>query len=569
MVEELLVEPVGLDRGVHVGVAQQPRDGVAEAAGPAVVLHHRDQAVRGGGGDHRRVDRLDPARVDHGHADAVVVQPPGDVDAGDGHRARPQQQHVAAVLGGRGRQHVHPAELADRLDLGPDAALGPADHGGPVADLDRLVEQLGDPAAVARRGQPQPGHDLQDRAVPHAVVAGAVGAGDAGPVERHRDRQLVQRHVHQQLVERPVQERRVDRDHRVQARHRQPGRHRHRVLLGDADVVDAVRVGGLERGQPDRVQHRGGDRDHVGAAGADRDHLVRVQVGPAALGGGRRRRRSSGDGRRGRDLVQAVLFVLLGQRVAEALAGDRVHQHRLAVLGRAAQRLLHHLLVVAVDGADVLDAEILEQHLRLEEVLEAFLGAVQRAEERVADDRGAGDRGLDQVEHLLVALVNADRGQVAGEPADRRLVGAAVVVDHDDQPRVARDGDVVERLPGHAAGQRAVADHRDDGTVVLAAQPVGLGHAVGVRQRGRRVAVLHQVVLGLGPARVARQPAALPQRVELGQPAGQQLVHVGLVPGVEDQLVLGRVEHPVQRDRQLDHAQVGAQVTAGARHGLD
>ena len=32
------------------------------------------------------------------------------------------------------------------------------------------------------------------------------GAGDAGPVQHHRHRQLVQRHVHDDLVERPVQE---------------------------------------------------------------------------------------------------------------------------------------------------------------------------------------------------------------------------------------------------------------------------------------------------------------------------------------------------------------------------
>ena len=81
--------------------------------------------------------------------------------------------------------------------------------------------------------------------------------------------------------------------------------------------------------------------------------------------------------------------------------------------------------------------------------------------------------------------------------------------------RVLGDRDVVQRLPGHAAGQRAVADHRDDGAVVLAAQPVRLGHAVGVGQGGGGVRVLHQVVLGLGPARVAGQAAALPQRVEL------------------------------------------------------
>ena len=43
-------------------------------------------------------------------------------------------------------------------------------------------------------------------------------------------------------------------------------------------------------------------------------------------------------------------------------------------------------------------------------------------------------------------------------------------------------------------------------------------------------------------------------------------MHVGLVPGVEDDLVLGRVEHPVDRDRELDHAEVRAQMTAGLGH---
>ena len=185
------------------------------------------------------------------------------------------------------------------------------------------------------------------------------------------------------------------------------------------------------------------------------------------------------------------------------------------------------------------------------------------------DHRGAGQRGLDVVQHVLVALVDPDHGQVVGQPADRRLVGPAVVVDHDDQPAVLGHRDVVQRLPGHPAGQRAVADHRDHGAVGLAAQPVRLGQPVGVGQAGGRVRVLHQVVLGLGPARVAGQPAALAQRAELRHPPGEQLVHVGLVPGVENDLVHRGVEHPVQRDRQLDHAEVGPEMAAGPRHRLD
>ena len=194
---------------------------------------------------------------------------------------------------------------------------------------------------------------------------------------------------------------------------------------------------------------------------------------------------------------------------------------------------------------------------------------MQRPVQRRPDHRGARQGRLDVVQHVLVALVDPDGGQVIGQPADRRLVGPAVVVDHDDQAAVPGHRDVVQRLPGHAAGQRAVADDRDHGAVRLAAQPVRLGQPVRVAQAGGRVRVLHQVMLGLGPAGVAGQPAPLAQRAELGHPPGEQFVHVGLVAGVEHDLVHRRVEHPVQGDGQLDHAQVGPQVAAGPRHRLD
>ena len=230
--------------------------------------------------------------------------------------------------------------------------------------------------------------------------------------------------------------------------------------------------------------------------------------------------------------------------------------------------MLDELLVVTVHRAEVLDAEVLEQHLRLEHVLEALLDAVQRLVQRRAEQWRVRQRGLDVLEHLLVPLRGAERGQVGGQAADRRLVGAAVVVDDDDQAGVLGHRDVVQRLPGHPAGERAVADDRHH-AAGLAAQPVGLGQPVGVGQAGRGVRVLHDVVLGLGLGRVPGQPAALPQRAELRVPAGEQLVHVGLVAGVEDDPVRRRVEDPVQRDGELHHAEVRAEVAAGARHGLD
>ena len=83
------------------------------------------------------------------------------------------------------------------------------------------------------------------------------------------------------------------------------------------------------------------------------------------------------------------------------------------------------------------------------------------------------------------------------------------------------------------------------------------------------MAVLDPVVLRLGAGRVAGQAVGLAQAGEAVAAAGEDLVDVGLVAGVPQEQVVGRVEDPVQGQGELDHAQVGAQVPAGDRHRLD
>jgi hypothetical protein len=46
-------------------------------------------------------------------------------------------------------------------------------------------------------------------------------------------------------------------------------------------------------------------------------------------------------------------------------------------------------------------------------------------------------------------------------------------------------------------------------------------------------------------------------------------VRIALVPNVEDQPVVRRVEHLVDGNRQFDHAEPGAQMPAGSRHRVD
>ena len=81
-----------------------------------------------------------------------------------------------------------------------------------------------------------PGTLVTQHHVEHAVVRGAVVAGDAGPVEAEHHRLAVEADVVDDLVDGPGEERGVDRDDRAQAAHRHAGGGGDGVLLGDADV---------------------------------------------------------------------------------------------------------------------------------------------------------------------------------------------------------------------------------------------------------------------------------------------------------------------------------------------
>ena len=264
------------------------------------------------------------------------------------------------------------------------------------------------------------------------------------------------------------------------------------------------------------------------------------------------------------------LVVLVGDRdvVALALGGDDVHEDGSAELAGLGERVLEGRTVVSVDRADVLEAEILEHALRGERVLDALLDGVQGVVRGRADAAGAVEAILDGVERRFVLGVRADLGEPVGEPAHGRGVRAAVVVDDDHEATVLAGGDVVERLPGHAAGEGAVADDGHD-VVVLAEDLVGLRHAVGVGEARGRVGVLDPVVLGLGLARVAGQAALLAQRGELAGAAGEHLVHVRLVAGVPDDAVARGVEDTMDGHAQLDDAEVGAEVAAVGRDRAD
>ena len=58
------------------------------------------------------------------------------------------------------------------------------------------------------------------------------------------------------------------------------------------------------------------------------------------------------------------------------------------------------------------------------------------------------------------------------------------------------------------------------------------------------------------------QPVLHPQGADAVAAFGQDLMRVALVAHIPDQLVLGCIEHRMDRDRQFNHAQTCAQMAA-------
>ena len=364
-----------------------------------------------------------------------------------------------------------------------------------------------------------------------------------------------------QLVVGALQEGGIDRHHRLEALAGQARRERDRVLLGDADVVVALREALLELDHARAFAHRRGDADQ---ALVGRGHVA--EPVPEHLGEGRlaRHQRLHQPDRRV-ELAGAVVVdrIGLGELVTVALLGDDVEELRALELAQVLQGRDQGIQVVAVDRADVVEAELLEDRARDDHALGMFLEALGEFEQRrcVLQHvlRGVARGGVEPAAH--------QPRQMAVERADRRRDRHVVVVEHHQHVRM-RDTAVVQGLERHPGAHRAVADDRHR-LAVLAFQACGHGHAERGRDRGRRMGGAEAVVLALVAAREARDATELAQRRHAAAAAGQDLVRVGLVAHVPDQPVVGRVVDVVERDRQLDGAEVGRQVAAGLGDALD
>ena len=120
-----------------------------------------------------------------------------------------------------------------------------------------------------------------------------------------------------------------------------------------------------------------------------------------------------------------------------------------------AQRREQRREIVPVDGADVVEAELLEERARHDQSLDVLL----RAPRELPHRRHPAQSLPAALAHARVELSGEHLGEALGERAHVGRDGHLVVVEHDEKIGldIAR---VVERFEGHAAGQASVADDR-------------------------------------------------------------------------------------------------------------
>ena len=267
------------------------------------------------------------------------------------------------------------------------------------------------------------------------------------------------------------------------------------------------------------------------------------------------------------ELDYAVVLVdrSLGGRVALPFLRHDVNERRTAlVVAHVAQYGQQVIQIVPVDGADIFEAELFEQGAASDQSEGVTEGAVQRFCKSLRNSlRGP----FPQIAHPRVGAARQATCKIGRHRADWRRYRHIVVIEDDDHA-LSHCAGVVHRLVGHARGHGAVADHADN-VKILSRKIAGHCHTKASGNRGRRVSRAEGVVLTFSSARKTGKTAALAERADPVATARENLVRVGLMAHVPDDFVVGRVEEVVQRDREFDNAESGAEVSARHRHCID
>ena len=138
----------------------------------------------------------------------------------------------------------------------------------------------------------------------------------------------------------------------------------------------------------------------------------------------------------------------------------------------------------------------------------------------------------------------------------RRGNGHIIIIQNHNQITVRRTG-IIHRLISHASRHRPITNHGNH-VIIPALQIARHRHAITSRNRSRGMARAKGVKFRFAAFGKARQTAFLPQAAHAFTPAGQNLMRIGLMPDIPNQLIFRGVKHIMQGHSQLNHTKTGA-----------
>ena len=257
--------------------------------------------------------------------------------------------------------------------------------------------------------------------------------------------------------------------------------------------------------------------------------------------------------------------IRLGRRISLSFDGAAVKDSRAGNLLKLAEGVHYTLYVVAVDGAEIAEAQRLEQIptcLLYERKFDSVYPTLYRGPQAAV---------AHTVPHLVlepvVSAAGSDLKQVVVKAA-RIAVDGLVVIVQDHQQVGTADPGIVQAFKSEASRKGAVANERDH-LMPEALELGGLSQTKCRRNGSGRMAGAEAVVLALRAAGETAESVFGAVLAELLPAAGKNLVGVGLMPDVEYDFVFGAVEHIMEADYQFHCAQAGCQMAGIDRTAFD
>ena len=257
--------------------------------------------------------------------------------------------------------------------------------------------------------------------------------------------------------------------------------------------------------------------------------------------------------------------ILLGRAIAFSFLGEHMKQYRPFDLRNVMQGLHELFDVMPVERPEIVETETFEQHPRGHETFQGLLGTFCQVDQVPPDARHV-------TEQMFGLFLEADKGLGRHFTAEKRRQCADIggyrhlVVIQDDNQFLLEVPCVIQSFESHSGGQRAVADDGED-LAVVGKDLTGRGHTKGGGNRRAGVTHVENIMFAFGPLGKTADPVKLAQGRELLLATGQQLVRIGLMSDVPDNLIPRRGEHPMQCDRQFHYSEGAPEMPAVGRDG--